>query len=421
MSPTDTQAEKSNPPKRPKGPLTDTKLRRLKPDAHAYRVPDAHGLNVEVTPTGSRLWRYRYRFNGKETVMALGQYPAVTLAEARERRRAARLLLDAGRNPTLERRLERRTRAVAAGNTFQAIATEWIEKQAAQWTPHHALDVQRSLTKEAFPAFGERPITEIEAPEILACLRTIESRGALEIAHRTAQRIAAVFRYAVLTGRAKYNPAADLRGALATRKVKHMTALAVDELPDYLDKLERYDGNLQTKLALRFMLLTFVRTTELLGADWDEIDTSAREWRIPAERMKMREPHTVPLSTQALAVLDELRAFTGQTPLLFPGRSNAHRPMSSNTMLFALYRMGYHSRATTHGFRALASTVLNEQGWRVDVIERQLAHGERNKVRAAYNRAQYLPERHQMMQAWADFLDTASRKHKVIPIRRAKR
>lgn len=403
-------------------PLTDTELRSLKGKGRPYRIPDGRGLNIEVTPGGSRLWRYRYRFAGKESLMSLGEYPAVSLAEARERRAAARKLIDAGKNPTHEKRIERRALQVSTRNTFKAVACEWIEKQAHSWTSHHALDVQRSLTKEAFPAFGERPITEIEAPEILACLRAIESRGALEIAHRTAQRVAAVFRYAVLTGRAKYNPAADLRGAVATRKVEHMKALPVDELPAFLDKLDSYDGHVQTALALRLMVLTFVRTTELLGARWDEIDTKAAEWHIPAERMKMREPHTVPLATQTLALLEELRTVTGSAPLLFPSRSSLRKPMSTNTMLFAIYRMGYHSRATTHGFRALASTVLNEQGWPPDVIERQLAHAERNKVRAAYNRAQYLPERHKMMQAWADYLAAARAKPtKITQIRRQAR
>lgn len=389
--------------------LTDVKLKTLKPGPKVYRVADAKGLCIEVRPTGSKLWRYRYRYNGKASMLSLGEYPAVPLAEARHRREATRAQVAAGENPVAVRESEKRAKLTAARNTFQSVATEWIEKQEGRWTLHHALDVQRSLVKEAFPAIGDLPLNEIDAPDVLRCLKAIEDRGAIEVAHRTSQRIAAVFRYAVLTGRAKYNPAADLRGALVTRKVEHMKALPVDELPEFLTKLATYDGYSQTTLALRLMLLTFVRTTELLGARWEEIDRDAKEWRIPAERMKMRELHVVPLSTQALAVLDELHALTGATPMLFPGRSSTRKPMSTNTMLFALYRMGYHSRATTHGFRALASTVLNEQGWRVDVIERQLAHGERNKVRAAYNRAQYLPERRKMMQAWADYLDSSAK------------
>lgn len=398
--------------------LTDIKARNLKPRATVYRVADARGLCLEVRPTGSKLWRYRYRFDGNASMLALGEYPAVTLSDARGRRDAARERLANGENPVAAHKADQRAKLTAARNTFQSVAMEWMEKQEGQWTLHHALDVQRSLVKEAFPTIGNRSISEIEAPEILHCLKVIEKRGAIEVAHRTAQRIAAVFRYAVLTGRAKHNPAADLRGAIVARKVKHMTAMPREELPAFLDKLYHYDGNIQTALALRLMLLTFVRTTELIGARWQEIDFDKAEWRIPAERMKMREEHVVPLSEQAVTVLRELHALTCATPMLFPSRSNAHKPMSNNTMLFALYRMGYHSRATTHGFRALASTTLNEQGWPPDVIERQLAHGERNKVRAAYNRAQYLPERRKMMQAWADYLDTSKQGGNVIPIRK---
>jgi len=384
--------------------LTDTKLRNLRRHSALYRVADTGGLCIEVTPAGSKLWRYRYRWQGKASMLPLGDYPTVTLAAARRARDDTRALLSAGTNPAEARRAEKRARLLSAENTFAAVAKEWLAKQSSKWTPHHAADVLRSLEQEAFPAFGSRPVAELEPPEVLACLKRIEARGALEIAHRTAQRITAVCRYAVQTGRAKHNPAADLRGTIATRKVKHMAAMPREEMPTFLDKLHHYDGNPQTSLALRLLVLTFVRTTELIGARWQEINFDKAEWRIPAERMKMREEHVVPLSEQSIATLLELHALTGATPMLFPSRSNAHKPMSNNTMLFALYRMGYHSRATTHGFRALASTALNEQGWQPDVIERQLAHGERNKVRAAYNRATYLPERRKMMQAWADHL-----------------
>lgn len=398
--------------------LTDTKLRNLRCRPTLYRVADTGGLCIEVTPAGSKLWRYRYRWQGKASMLPLGDYPTVTLAAARRARDDARTLLNAGTNPAEARRAEKRARLLSAENTFAAVAREWLAKQSSKWTPHHAADVLRSLEQEAFPAFGSRPVSELEPPEVLACLKRIEARGALEIAHRTAQRITAVCRYAVQTGRAKHNPAADLRGTIATRKVKHMAAMPREEMPTFLDKLHHYDGNPQTSLALRLLVLTFVRTTELIGARWQEIDFDKAEWRIPAERMKMREEHAVPLSEQSIATLRELHALTGETPMLFPSRSNAHKPMSNNTMLFALYRMGYHSRATTHGFRALASTTLNEQGWQPDVIERQLAHGERNKVRAAYNRATYLPERRKMMQAWADHLDAQHTGASVTPIRR---
>lgn len=398
--------------------LTDVKVRNLRSRPTVYRVADANGLCIEIRPTGSKLWRYRYRHNGKATMLPLGEYPHVNLAAARRARDDARALLADGTNPAEARRADKRARLLSAENTFAAIAGEWIAKQSAKWTPHHAADVLRSLEQEAFPAFGSRPIADLEPPEILACLKAIEKRGALEIAHRTAQRITAVCRYAVQTGRAKHNPAADLRGVIATRKVKHMTAMPREEMPAFLENLEKYDGRPETALALRLLVLTFVRTGELIGAYWHEIDFDKAAWRIPAERMKMREEHIVPLSSQALDVLRELQLITGATPLLFPSRSNAHKPMSNNTMLFALYRMGYHSRATGHGFRALASTTLNEHGWSPDVIERQLAHGERNRVRAAYNRAQYLPERRKMMQAWADHLDTLRHGGNVVPINR---
>ena len=399
--------------------LTDIKLRILKPCAKLYRKADSAGLCIEVRPTGSKLWRYRYRFDGKASMLSLGEYPAVSLAEARELRAAARKRLDAGENPVAVRRTEKHAKLTSARNTFESLAIEWIEKQEGQWTLHHALDVQRSLVKEAFPAIGGRPISEIEPPEVLSCLKTIEQRGALEVAHRTAQRIAAVFRYAVLTGRAKYNPAADLRGALKTRKAQHMKAMDIADVPEFLAKLDTYAGYPETALALRLLMLTFVRTNELRGARWQEIDLDNGTWIIPAERMKMREAHTVPLSTQALAILRDLQPFTSAAPFLFPARSNAHKPMSNNTMLFAMYRLGYHDRATVHGFRALASTTLNEQGWSPDVIERQLAHAERNKVRAAYNRAQYMAERRKMMQAWADYLESQrTSPGKVVPIHR---
>jgi integrase len=398
--------------------LTDTKLRALRARDRLYRVADSGGLCIEVTPAGSRLWRYRYRFNGRASMLGLGEYPSVSLADARTARDNARRLVDAGVNPAQARRDDERERRVAADNTFKAVALEWIERMEGRWTAHHAADVRRSLEQEAFPAIGSRPVSEITPSEVIDCLRAIEKRGAIEVAHRTSQRIATVFRYAVNTERATFNPAADLRGVLKTRKVTHLKAMPRDDLPEFLRKLETYDGRPETRIGLRLLALTFVRTGELRGARWVEIDLDKAEWRIPAERMKMREEHVVPLSTQAIETLRELQTFTGRAPLLFPGRSNAHKPVSENTFLFALYRLGYHSRATGHGFRALASTTLNEQGWQPDVIERQLAHAERNKVRAAYNRAQYMAERREMMQAWADFLDAQRDSSNVVPLKR---
>jgi integrase len=398
-------------------PLTDTKLRSLRARDSVYRIADGNGLAIEVRPTGARLWRYRYRFNGRASMLGLGEYPGVSLADARTARDKARRLVDAGSNPAQARRDDARERRASADNTFKAVALEWIERMEGRWTAHHAADVRRSLEQEAFPAIGARPVSSITPGEVIDCLRAIEKRDAIEVAHRTAQRIAAVFRYAVNTERATFNPAADLRGVLKTRKVTHLKAMPRDDLPEFLRKLETYDGRPETRIGLRLLALTFVRTGELRGARWSEVDLDNAEWRIPAERMKMREEHVVPLSTQAVAAMRELQAFTGRAPLLFPGRSNAHKPVSENTLLFALYRLGYHGRATGHGFRALASTTLNEQGWQPDVIERQLAHAERNKVRAAYNRAQYMDERRKMMQAWADYLDALRTGANVVPIK----
>ncbi len=274
----------------------------------------------------------------------------------------------------------------------------------------------RRLEGDIFPTLGQRPINAITAPELLEAIRSIEKRGAIDIAHRATQTCGQIFRYGIAIGRAERNPAADLKGALKTRTKRNYSHLKASELPEFLSKLEAYEGFIETKLALRLLLLTFVRTTELRAAEWAEINFEKAEWRIPAERMKMREQHIVPLSRQAIAILRELHKYTGNTQYLFPGQNNPNKFMSENTMLGALYRMGYHSRATGHGFRSTASTVLNEQGFRPDVIERQLAHAERNKVRASYNHAQYLPERREMMQWWADYLDEAAGMGQVIKV-----
>ncbi len=264
------------------------------------------------------------------------------------------------------------------------------------------------LESHIFPKLGHRPIADITAPEVLSMLRVVEGSGALDTAQRVMQMCGQIFMYAIATGRADRNPVPDLRGALKTPVAKHHSYLKADDLPEFLKKLEAYDGALQTKLALRFLMLTFVRTTELRAAEWTEVDFEKAEWRIPAERMKMKEEHIVPLSRQAVAVLRELQKHTGNRRHLFPNQHNPISFMSENTMLYALYRMGYHSRTTGHGFRSTASTILNEHGFMPDVIERQLAHSERNRVRAAYNHAQYLPERRKMMQWWADYLDKAA-------------
>lgn len=385
--------------------LRDVTLRNAKGLDRPYKLSDGGGLYLLVQPNGSRYWRLAYRFLGKQKLLAFGVYPEVSLAEARERRDAARKLLASGIDPSQAKKDERRRRVLAAENSFESVAREWHENQTAAWTKRHAQNVLTRLEADIFPQIGPRPIAEIGAPELLDALRKIEKRGALDVASRLRQSCGAIFRYAIVTGRAVYNPAGDLRGALKTpEKTRHHAALSRDDLPEFLRRLRQYDGENQTRRALHLLALTFVRTTELRAAEWAEIDLDAALWRIPASRMKMGEEHLVPLSRQAVQVLREQWEESGRARFVFPARKSVN-PMSNNTMLFALYRMGYHSRATGHGFRATASTTLNEMGFQPDWIERQLAHGERNKVRAAYNRAQYLSERTTMMQRWADLLE----------------
>jgi integrase len=400
-------------------PLSDTSVRQAKPQKKAYKRADGKGLYLYVQPSSSKYWRFKYRIAGKEKLLALGTYPDVSLARARDKRDEARRLLADGIDPAKAKKDRKRLKRLQAANSFEAVAREWHTQQEESWTPKHAATVLRSLDKELFPALGSQPIAEITAAEVLEVIKKVEKRGALDVASRLLQRTNSIFRYAVRTGRAPHNPAADLTGALKTRKTKHRKALGRGDLPEFLRKLEAYSGEVTTRLALELTLLTFVRSSELRGARWSEFDLARAEWRIPAERMKMRAPHIVPLASQTVAVLEELKPLTGRYDLVFPGQNDKTKPISLNTLIFAMYRLGYHSRATVHGFRATASTILNEMGWRPDVIERQLAHVERNKSRAAYHRSEYLEERRQMMQAWADYLDELRSGAQIVPIHRA--
>jgi integrase len=403
--------------------LTDTQCRRVRASGKPRKMFDAGGLYLLVGAAKNgdtlRHWRMKYRFAGKERLLSLGVYPEITLAEARSRRDAARKLLGEGMDPSVVRKAEKRHKRVLAANTFQAVAREWYDNQCEKWSAAHAGAVLTRLERELFPGLGARPIAEIDAPELLDVLRGIERRDALELVSKVRIIAGQVFRYAIATGRAKHDPSRDLRGALKTREVRHYARLSEAELPEFLVKLETFNGEVLTRLAIKLLVLTFVRTGELRGATWTEFDTDKREWRIPAERMKTRAEHLVPLSAQAIEVLERLKEITGAREYVFPNEHHPKRPMSENTILFALYRMGYQGRATGHGFRATASTILNEQGWDADVIERQLAHKEANKVRAAYHHSEYLAERRKMMQGWADFLDAKQRAgEKVVSIHR---
>ncbi len=390
-------------------PLKDITVRNAKPKDKKYKIFDGEGLYLEVLPTGGKYWRIKYFFAGKEKCLALGVYPHISLADARERRAQARKLLANGVDPGDAKKETKRLLIAKHENTFEVVAREWHENRLTKWSPEHAKKILKRLETHVFPRIGPRPIADIAAADLLSAMRKIEEHGA-EIAHRLLQVCGQVFTYAVVTQRVTINPALSLRGALKPVVKNNHAFLKPNELPEYLKKLEAYEGALQTRMALRFLLLTFVRTGELRGAAWAEIDWDKAEWRIPAERMKMRDPHIVPLSRQAITILQELKRLTGNWKYVFPNQQKPSGHMSENTMLYALYRMGYHSRATGHGFRSTASTVLNENGFPFDVIERQLAHSERDKVRAAYNHAQYLPERRKMMQWWADYLEESATK-----------
>lgn len=399
--------------------LTEVAVRSAKPADHARKLADGGGMYLLVQPSGTKGWRLKYRVGGTEKLLSLGVYPEVSLAAARKRRDVAREQLAEGKDPGEQRKAEKAARLLRAGNSFEAVAREWHALQKPRWAAGHAAQVLNSLAADVFPVVGHRPVTELSAPEFLAALRPVERRGAPDLAGRLRQRCEAVMRYAIQAGKATHNPVTDLRGALTAHRKRNRAALPVGELPVFLAKLDAYQGHPLTRLAMGLCVLTMTRTIEVIGARWAEFDLDRGVWEIPPERMKMKRPHLVPLSDQALAVLGELRPFSGHRELLFPGERDPRKPMSNNTMLFGLYRLGYHSKATMHGFRAVASTVLNETGhFNPDAIERQLAHGEADKIRAAYHRAEYLNERHRMMQWWGDYLDSVKAGAAVLPFRR---
>ncbi len=369
-----------------------------------------------VRKDGSKYWRFKYRFGGKEKLLALGVYPDVSLAVARNEMREAKEILRGNQDPSLLRKQKKQYQKVAGANTFESVAVEWWQNKKGDWSESHAGRVINSLKTDAFPFIGLRPISEIQPPEVLSLIRKIENRDALDVASRVLQRCASVFRYAVQTGRATVNPASELAGALKARKVEHRAAVTRQELPGLLRAVSNYNGHPITRLALKLLIFTFVRPGELRGARWDEFDIDAKLWRIPAIRMKMKSEHLVPLSRQAIEILEELKPLSGQYELLFPGERSRKKPISENTLTYALYRLGYKSRATAHGFRTTASSILNEEGFNSDAIERQLSHMERNQVRGAYTQhAEYLRDRAIMLQWWADYLNQLEHAKNVVP------
>ncbi|WP_424191829.1 tyrosine-type recombinase/integrase [Ampullimonas aquatilis] len=401
--------------------LTDAALRNAKPTDKAYALRDGGSLYLWVTVTGSKLWRWSYRYEGKEKLMSFGAYPLVSLVDARTLRDEARKQLNAGTDPMAERKNEKQAKKTAADNSFATIAKLWFEGWHIAKSPRHADYVWRRLETDIFPAIGYRPIADILSPELVIMVKAIADRGALDIAKRAHQTVGQIYRYAIAHGYASRNPATDIKPSdiLASRKKTNYARIDSKDLPDLLRKIEGYSGAAITRLAIKLMALTFVRTTELIAAEWSEFDLDAARWDIPAERMKMKTPHIVPLSDQAVEILRTLHLITGHGCLLFPGERSFAKPMSNNTILKALERMGYKGRMTGHGFRGVASTLLHEQGFDHAHIELQLAHQERNAVSAAYNHATYLQPRAQMMQHWANYLDGVKGGAKVVSFRAA--
>jgi len=397
--------------------LTDTTVRNAKPGEKTARIFDGGGLYLEVAPSGGKWWRLKYRHGGKEKRLSLGVYPDVSLKDARQRRDDARKLLANDIDPAENRKAVKAARVERAGNSFEVIAREWYAKNSPNWAENHGKRILQRFERDLFPWIGGRPIAEITAPELLAVLRRIEARGAVETAHRAHQNCGQVFRYAIATGRAVRDPSPDLKGALPPVKEKHLAAITDPKaIGPLLRAMDDYQGQFVTKCALRLAPLVFVRPGELRKAEWVEFDLDKAEWNIPAERMKMREPHLVPLSAQAVSILRELHALTGGGKYVFPGARTTKRPMSDNAILAALRRMGFtKDEMSGHGFRAMARTILDEVlQVRPDYIEHQLAHAVRDPNGRAYNRTAHLAERRKMMQLWADYLDKQKAGAEVI-------
>jgi integrase len=397
--------------------LTDTAIRRSHPTEKPYKLADGKGLYLLVSPSGGKLWRWKYRYDGKEKLMPFGSYPEVTLADARARHAEARRLLAAGSDPMAERKAKKEAVTAETDNPFSEVAALWFNHWKVNKSSRHVDSTRRRLAANVYPAIGDRPIALIEPRELVAMVKAIEARGVGDLAKRALETTGQVFRFAIAHGYATRNPAAEFKPSDVLRPTKKVNLARVDaqELPGLLRAIEVYRGKVATRLATKLLALTFVRTSELIEARWDEFDSEARRWNIPAERMKMDTPHIVPLSRQTVEILEMLRTITGSSILLFPGERDPNKSMSNNTILFALRRMGYGGRMTGHGFRGLASTLLHEQRYNHEHIELQLAHAPRNAVSAAYNHALYLEPRARMMQGWADYLEQTQRGGKVLP------
>ena len=379
-------------------------IRRAKPEAKAYTLGDGQGLSLLIEPNGSKSWRFRYRYAGKPKMISFGVYPIITLADARLRRDDARKLVAEGKNPSEVRREQKIALQTESESAFEKIATEWHQMKSAKWSAGYASDIMEAFQNDIFPFVGMRPVGEIKPLELLNVLRKIEKRGALEKMRKVRQRCSEVFRYAIATGRAEFNPAADLSSALEVHQSNHFPFLKADEIPDFLRALDSYTGSRLVQIATKLLMITGVRTIELRAALWSEFDLDNAIWEIPAERMKMRRAHLVPLSIQALDLLNELKTITGNYRYVFPGRNDPNKPMSEASINQVIKRIGFAGKVTGHGFRHTLSTILHEHGFESAWIEMQLAHVDKNSIRGTYNHAQYLDGRRVMMQWYSELI-----------------
>ncbi len=394
--------------------LNARQVETAKPKDKPYKMADGGGLYLLVKTNGSRYWRLKYRIDGKEKLLALGVYPVVSLADARAKRDEARKGIAGGIDPLEAKKEQKVEREAQVKNIFQEIALEWHNMKVKKWSAGYASDILEAFNKDVFPFIGQRPVADIKPLELLNVLKKMEDRGATEKAKKVRQRCGEVFRYAIVTGRAEYNPAPDLTSAMQGHESTHYPFLTIEELPAFFKALAGYSGSELMVLAARLLIITGLRTGELRGALWSEIDTKKALWEISAERMKMRRPHIIPLSTQALAIIEQIRAMTGQFPLLFPGRNDPSKTMSEASINQVFKRIGYTGRVTGHGFRHTMSTVLHEQGYNTAWIETQLAHVDKNAIRGTYNHAQYLDGRREMLQWYADYMVSLEKGGNVV-------
>lgn len=397
--------------------LTDTKARNTKASDKTRKLQDGQGLYLEVRASGVKTWRYRYWIGEKDGIYTIGDYPGVTLAEARKAREWAREQAKLGLNPTRVKEAEKLARMNDHATTFDLVALEWMEHSKGDWSADYVLMIERTLKSDVFPKIGNLPIKSVEAPHLLSVIRSVEKRGASSVAVLIRQWFGQIFRYAILTSRATGDPSVALKGAIKRKAVRHNPPLSEASIPEFVGKIDIHGGMPATRIAIRLLMLTFLRTQELRLGEWSEVDLDLAIWRVPADHMKMAkymlpgEVHLVPLARQAVELLRELHKITGHRKHLFPNARRPKESMSRTAINRVIERMGYAGEFSGHGFRTTASTMLHEQGFQTEVIDRQLAHAERNKVKATYNHAEYLPKRVEMMQAWADHIDRLVEKH----------